>query len=121
MRCCARVWIQQFHRDVDSATGRQEVRPREQEPDGGDGIPPGHLMISSPYDTDARYSIKRDYGWEAYKVHFTETCRPVHTHNPGDDSGPGDSTDDGQSDPPGELRNLITIVEITSRRFPTWR
>jgi transposase len=31
-------------------------------------------LISSPYDTDARYSTKRDVEWVGYKVHFTETC-----------------------------------------------
>src|SRR3954447_18303052 len=31
-------------------------------------------LISSPYDTEARYSTKRDSSWVGYKVHFTETC-----------------------------------------------
>jgi transposase len=31
-------------------------------------------LISSPYDTEARYSIKRQMDWVGYKVHFTETC-----------------------------------------------
>jgi transposase len=31
-------------------------------------------LISSPYDTDARYSTKRQVEWVGYKVHFTETC-----------------------------------------------
>ena len=31
-------------------------------------------MISSPYDTDARYSTKRESSWVGYKVHLTETC-----------------------------------------------
>ena len=35
-----RIWIQQFYRDVDTATGRQEVRRRENTPDG-EGLPPG--------------------------------------------------------------------------------
>src|SRR5262249_32577005 len=48
---------------------------------------PGHLhwrevedmpspaeLISSPYDTEARYSTKRQVEWVGYKVHFTETC-----------------------------------------------
>ena len=62
-----RIWIQQFYRDVDTVTGRSEVRRREATPDG-DGLPPGHLKIISPYDLDARYSIKRDTGWGGYKV-----------------------------------------------------
>ncbi len=31
-------------------------------------------LISSPYDTEARYSTKRQLEWVGYKVHFTETC-----------------------------------------------
>lgn len=55
------IWIQQFYRDVNGA--RQEVRRREHGPDG-DGVPPGRDRIISPYDLDARYSIKRDTGWD---------------------------------------------------------
>ena len=66
-----RIWIQQFCREV--TNGRQEVRRREKLPEG-DGLPPGRDRLISPYDLDARYSIKRDHGWGGYKVHFTETC-----------------------------------------------
>jgi hypothetical protein len=66
-----RIWIQQFCREV--TEGRQEVRRREKLP-GGDGLPPGRDRLISPYDLDARYSIKRDHGRGGYKVHFTETC-----------------------------------------------
>ena len=31
-------------------------------------------LIVSPYDTEARYSTKRDITWVGYKVHLTETC-----------------------------------------------
>jgi transposase len=31
-------------------------------------------LIDSPYDTEARYSVKRDTSWVGYKVHQTETC-----------------------------------------------
>ena len=31
-------------------------------------------LIASPYDTDARYSTKRDISWVGYRVHLTETC-----------------------------------------------
>ncbi len=31
-------------------------------------------LISSPYDTEARYSTKRRVEWVGYKVHITETC-----------------------------------------------
>jgi transposase len=31
-------------------------------------------LFSSPYDTEARYSTKRDLNWVGYKVYLTETC-----------------------------------------------
>ena len=37
-------------------------------------------LISSPYDTDARYSTKRDMAWVGYKVHLTETCDADRPH-----------------------------------------
>ena len=37
-------------------------------------LPPAAEMISSPYDPDARYSIKRETQWTGYRVHLTETC-----------------------------------------------
>jgi transposase len=37
-------------------------------------------MISSPYDTEARYSIKRETTWTGYKVHVTETCDDDEPH-----------------------------------------
>ena len=30
--------------------------------------------IESPYETDARFSTKRDLAWTGYKVHLSETC-----------------------------------------------
>ncbi|MFD8780651.1 IS1182 family transposase [Streptomyces sp. NPDC059916] len=63
------AWVQQYHRD------EKGVRWRE-----GKDLPPGRLRLSSPYDTDARYSVKRGAGWDGYKVHFTETCEPDAPH-----------------------------------------
>src|SRR5690242_975807 len=37
-------------------------------------------QISSPYDPEARYSVKRDTAWVGYKVHFIETCDPGTPH-----------------------------------------
>jgi transposase len=37
-------------------------------------------LISSPYDTDARYSTKRDVEWVGYKAHLTETCDEDRPH-----------------------------------------
>ena len=49
------------------------IRRREKEPEG-DGLPPGHARIASPYDTDARWGVKREEFWLGYKLHVTETC-----------------------------------------------
>ena len=37
-------------------------------------------LISSPYDTDARYSTKREVHWVGYKAHLTETCEIDRPH-----------------------------------------
>lgn len=37
-------------------------------------------LIVSPYDTDARFSVKRGMEWVGYKVHFTETCDEAFPH-----------------------------------------
>jgi transposase len=59
------VWRQQFYAVADDQPMRW--RPAED-------LPPAPLLISSPYDPDARYSKKRDTEWVGYKVHLTETC-----------------------------------------------
>jgi hypothetical protein len=40
----------------------------------GDGLPPAHARIASPYDIDTRWSVKRDTFWNGFKLHVTETC-----------------------------------------------
>ena len=59
------VWRQQFHAVAED----QPMRWRAAE-----DLPSAPLLISSPYDPDARYSKKRDTEWVGYKVHLTETC-----------------------------------------------
>lgn len=39
-------------------------------------MPAASRRLSSPYDLDARYGVKRGSGWIGYKVHLTETCDP---------------------------------------------
>ncbi|MDI9888999.1 hypothetical protein QMZ92_32810 [Streptomyces sp. HNM0645] len=34
----------------------------------------------SPYDVQARYSVKRGAGWVGYKVHLSEVCEPGTPH-----------------------------------------
>ena len=60
-----RVWVQQFY----AVAADQPLQWRSAE-----DLPPAPLLISSPYDPDARYSKKRDTEWTGYKVHLTETC-----------------------------------------------
>ena len=57
------VWVQQY------AGPEEPVRWRA----SGD-VPPAESLIHSPYDVEARYSIKRGMPWLGYKVHLTETC-----------------------------------------------
>jgi transposase len=57
------VWIQQFYVEEEKVHHRSN-----------DNMPPASKLIVSPYDRDARMSIKRDTEWTGYKVHLTETC-----------------------------------------------
>ena len=59
------VWVQQFY--AANADGRVRWRTAED-------LPPAPLLISSPYDPDARYGKKRATQWTGYKVHLSETC-----------------------------------------------
>ena len=67
-----RVLVQSYTRVI-GAGGREVIKRREKEPEG-DGLPPGHTRIASPYDLDARWGVKRDTFWLGYKLHATETC-----------------------------------------------
>jgi transposase len=64
------VLVQSFTRIVDEG-GREVIGRREP---GGDGVPPAHIKISSPYDGDARWGAKKDLHWLGYKLHISETC-----------------------------------------------
>jgi transposase len=57
------VWIQQFYVEEGKARHRSN-----------DNTPPASKLIVSPYDREARISVKRDTEWTGYKVHLTETC-----------------------------------------------
>ena len=43
-------------------------------------MPPPADLIASPYDSEARYSTKREIEWVGYKVHVTETCEEDMPH-----------------------------------------
>jgi transposase len=71
------VWVQQYYLQDEAIFWRKM-----------DNLPAGERIIHSPYDSEARFSIKRQTEWFGYKVHLTETCEE-------------------------DLPNLITQVETT--------
>ena len=65
-----RVWVQQYYIKEGVVHWRTEK----------EGIPPARLVISSPYDLDARLGRKRKTQWVGYKVYLTETCDEGRPH-----------------------------------------
>jgi transposase len=59
-----RVWERHYTRNED---GEVHWRPTAE-------LERAATAIESPYDTEARYSTKRDLAWTGYKVHLSETC-----------------------------------------------
>ncbi len=57
------VWVQNF---IPTDGGARWREPKD--------LPPGARYLTSPYETEARYSKKRNQTWRGYKVHLTETC-----------------------------------------------
>jgi transposase len=110
-----RVLVQNYLITTD-ARGRQVIRMREAEVDG---LPPGRLRLTSPYDLDARWAAKGEQlAWHGYKVHLTETC---------DDVTPDGAVPDGVNAPvangaadgrEGERPNLIVSVATTDATVP---
>jgi len=43
-------------------------------------LPPTSIMLTSPYDPDARLGSKRSERWTGYKVHITESCDEDRVH-----------------------------------------
>jgi transposase len=64
-----RVWVQQYYIQDDDIFWRKP-----------DNLPPSELGIHSPYDPQARFSIKRQTEWLGYKAHLTETCDEDQPH-----------------------------------------
>jgi transposase len=110
-----RVLLQNYTRTI-TGNGREVIKRREKEPEG-DGLPPGHARIASPYDLDARWGVKRDTFWLGYKLHVSETC---------DDQPRCGCPGDGQSGRRGHDKdcaapafpNLITHVATTDATVP---
>src|SRR6266705_1499438 len=100
------VLLQNYTRTITS-DGREVVRRRETDTDG---LPPGRLRLTSPYDTDARWGVKRDTFWNGYQVHISETCdTPDATHTTRADAARGQAA---------WLPNLITGVATTDATVP---
>jgi transposase len=59
------IWVQQYVAPDECGT----VRLRSTK-----DVPPPERWIVSPYDRDARFSVKRGVEWVGYKVHLTEAC-----------------------------------------------
>lgn len=57
------VWLQQYYIEGDRLRWRTAKE-----------LPPGELMIQSPYDVEARYSNQRSTQWTGYRAHLSETC-----------------------------------------------
>jgi hypothetical protein len=64
-----RVWVQRYYRQEETVRWR-----------GKGELPSSSVLIVNPYDTDARYSVKRGVGWEGCKAHFTEICDADRPH-----------------------------------------
>lgn len=64
------VWVQQYYAPQEGTVRWRDARD----------IPPGALMINSPYDAEARYATKRSTTWVGYKVHVSETCEDDEPH-----------------------------------------
>jgi len=111
------VLVQNYTRTVTSR-GREVITRREKAPDG-DGLPPGHLRIASPYDLDARWGVKREEFWLGYKLHVSETCDdapPCDCRLPGPGTSttrPGRTHGHDRGCPQVVFPNLITHVVTT--------
>jgi transposase len=69
-----RVVLLQNYTRTTASNGREVVKRRKSAEESGDGLPPGRDRLTSPYDTDARWSVKRDSFWNGFKVHISESC-----------------------------------------------
>ncbi|PZH14823.1 DUF397 domain-containing protein [Streptomyces sp. NTH33] len=116
LRC---VLLQNYTRTT-ARNGREVVKRREKTDEGGDGLPPARMRLTSPYDTDARWSAKRETFWNGFKVHISEACatkadddaRPLpKTSAAGAPRGP-------KPDRAPRRPNLITNIATTASTLP---
>jgi transposase len=110
-----RVWLQHYQFSEAQLQWR-----------ANDNLPPAGLMISSPYDEEARYARKGTTSWIGYKIHLTETCGAVvaDTNDQAEyfdemvsaelqDCAQPNEVDVGSAREVRELPHLITNVETT--------
>jgi len=57
------TWLQNFSQEDGTVSWRR-----------AGNLPPSAKAICSPFDSQARFSIKRQTEWTGYKVHLTECC-----------------------------------------------
>jgi len=103
------VLLQNYTRTI--TKDRLEVVGRREA--DSDGLPPGRSRLTSPYDTDARWGVKRDEFWNGYKVHLSETCTAPGAANTAAPAAPAAK--------PGQVPdrpNLITNVATTDATVP---
>jgi transposase len=108
------VLVQNYTRTT-ARNGREVIKRREKADEGGDGLPPASIRLTSPYDTDARWAAKRDTFWNGYKIHISETCAT----QADDAARPAPPTAQGPKPDRAPRRpNLITNVATTSSTLP---
>jgi len=105
-----RVLLQNYTRVI-REDGREVIKRREKAPEG-DGLPPGHTRIASPYDLDARWGVKREEFWLGYKLHVTETCDDQPRCGCPGDGGTG-CRSHGEGCAAPAFPNLVTHVATT--------
>ncbi|WP_329461986.1 IS1182 family transposase [Streptomyces sp. NBC_01431] len=99
------ITVQNYLIATDSG-GSEVVKRREADKDG---LPPGRLRLTSPYDLDARYGTKRDLHWTGYKLHISEVCHPARPDDQTSHTG-------RRARPP--VPNMITHVATTDATVP---
>jgi transposase len=107
------VWLQQYHGPA--AAGRVRWRSAEE-------LPPAALRISSPYDPEARYGVKRQTAWLGYKTHLTESCDPDRPHLVTDVATTPATTPDGAVLPALHARlaqqGLLPAAQLVDAGYP---
>ena len=108
-----RVLLQNYTRTI-TRDGREVIRRREKEPEG-DGLPPGHARIASPYDTGRPVGRQaRDLLAGLQAAHHRDLRRPPALHLP---SGRARARTAGREHGKGCAQlvfpNLITNVATT--------